>query len=140
DDEVGFFGTTDRRQQPPGVTFEKNKVFGCHGQAEYCLQDDQPGGPSLQLLEPGKRTKELWVLYRLDDVGLALHSALKADSYRSQRLQSFKNNDLDEIFDRSQRKSVTDAETVLSGGKYRVVTDVTDKRPGAAPHLFISYS
>jgi hypothetical protein len=51
----------------------------------------------------------------------------KTDSHRSQRLQSFKNNELDGIVERSQRKSVTDRKTILSHGKYRVVTDVTDE-------------
>jgi hypothetical protein len=59
------------------VTFEKNKIFGSHGQAEDGLQYNQPRGPRLELFESGERTEQLRILYRLDDVGLALHVFLE---------------------------------------------------------------
>jgi hypothetical protein len=53
------------------------------------------------------------------------------DFHQSHRSQTFKNDDLDGKFHRSQGKRVTDAEITLTNGEIRLVTDVTDGKPDA---------
>lgn len=73
DDQICFLGAIDRRRRSSGVALKDDEIIGPHRQTEDTFQYHEPSSPSLELLEPWQRAKELRVIDGVEDGGLAFH-------------------------------------------------------------------
>ena len=72
-DEEILLSSAQRWRSASGMTVENDELVSGHRKAEDGFQDDEPGSPGVELLEPRQSAEQPPVFYRVDDVDLLRH-------------------------------------------------------------------